>query len=110
MVERAYTLTVRKGCYEEYKRAHDELWPEVIDLLNQCGLHMIIYYQEPTLFLYQVAPNRECFERYDNSEVNRRWNEYMAKLLDTDERGNIIKGNVQEAFKWGIFKEDNWLK
>mgnify|MGYP001427521298 CR=1 FL=1 len=110
MVERAFTLTVRKGCYEEYKRAHDELWPEVSDLLNKCNLHMIICYQEPILFLYQVAPSQEYFDRYDNSEINRRWNEYMAKLLETDEQGNIIRGKVEEAFTWGIFKEKNLLK
>ncbi len=109
MVERAYTLTVRKGCYEEYKKAHDELWPEVVEILNQYNLHMIIYYQEPTLFLYQVAPSQECYDLYERSEANQRWNEYMAKLLETDEQGNIIKGHVEKAFVWGIFKEKDLL-
>jgi len=110
MVERAFTLTVRQGCYEEYKKAHDELWPEVVEILNEHQLHMIIHYQEPTLFVYQIAPSRECYERYDGTEVNQRWNEYMAKLLETDEQGNIIRGKVEEAFSWGIFKEKSLLK
>lgn len=110
MVEQAYTLTVRKGCYEEYKKSHDELWPEVAALLDECSISMIIHYNEPTLCLYQVAPSQESFDRYNRADVTRRWNEYMATLLETDEQGRIIKGNVEEAFVCGIFKEKNLLR
>ena len=29
MFKSAMTFALKPGCYDEYKRAHDELWPEI---------------------------------------------------------------------------------
>ena len=38
---------------EEYKRRHDEIWPEMLDALRKAGIHNYsIYRQGTTLFAY----------------------------------------------------------
>jgi len=110
MFERAYALTVRKGCYEAYKKSHDELWQGVADILDQNNISMIIYYYEPTLFLYQVAPDEQSFKNYESTDINLKWNTYMAEYLETNPDGSIKIDPVSEAFMWGIFKAKSLLK
>ncbi|MBM3265427.1 MAG: L-rhamnose mutarotase, partial [candidate division Zixibacteria bacterium] len=33
-------LKLRPGCYAEYKKRHDELWPELGDVMRENGIGM----------------------------------------------------------------------
>ena len=35
MYKSAMTFALKPGCYDEYKRAHDELWTEIADALRE---------------------------------------------------------------------------
>ena len=34
----AWVLEVRPGYEEEYKKRHDEIWPEMVEMLSEAGL------------------------------------------------------------------------
>jgi L-rhamnose mutarotase len=34
----AFKMKLHKGCEEEYKRRHDQLWPELEELLKKTGI------------------------------------------------------------------------
>ena len=51
-------LKLRPGCYDEYKKRHDELWPELADVMRSHGVNMAIYRFEDTLF-NMVPPRRQ---------------------------------------------------
>ncbi len=34
----AWILEVRPGYEEEYKKRHDEIWPEMVEMLREAGL------------------------------------------------------------------------
>ncbi len=35
-------LRLKDGAYEEYKRRHDELWPEMVQAMNSLRINMAI--------------------------------------------------------------------
>ncbi len=99
------TFKLKPGYYAEYKKAHDELWPEMVAAMSENEVNMVIYHYNDRLFLYATAPTREHLERSHRGEVAKRWSEYMATMMYTDENGNAIVEELEQAFAFGAFKE-----
>lgn len=68
----------------EYRRRHDEIWPEMTGALRAAGMRNYSIYRHGTqLFAYCEVDDWAATQRYlDENSVNRRWQEYMADLLD----------------------------
>ena len=44
-------LRLRAGCYEEYKRYHAQVWPEVLALISSCHIrNYSIFHHDGLLF------------------------------------------------------------
>ncbi len=80
----AFLLGMREGTEAEYKARHDHIWPEMSAALSEAGLHNYSIFRHGTqLFAYcEVDDWQESQRRLAASEVNRRWQEYMADILD----------------------------
>jgi L-rhamnose mutarotase len=97
------TFTLKPGCYEGYKKAHDELWPELVALMLAQQVSMVIYHHEGRLFLFATAPSRAHLERSHQGPVAQRWAEYMATMLETDDQGRSVVEKLEPAFAFGAF-------
>lgn len=97
------TFKLKSGCYGEYKKAHDELWPEIAAQMRDEGVDMIIYLYEDRLFLHAEAPSQAHFERSQSGEDVARWHAYMATLMETDAVGESVVDELEVAFVFGKF-------
>ena len=104
MSSKGIALRLRPGRYEDYKQRHDELWPELEEILEANGVSMVIYRFNDYLFVHETAPSEEAWERLGAHPVTARWNVYMADLLETDEDGNIRFYRLPLAFAFGEFR------
>ena len=95
-------LILRPGCYGEYKRRHDELWPELAAVMRENGINMVIYRFGDTLFVYGTAPSREAWMEVEKHSVTPRWNAFMAEVLETDEKGDPVVHKLDRAFTFGV--------
>ncbi len=79
----AWVAEVRPGYEEEYRRRHDEIWPEMVAALREAGVrNYSIFRHGLTLFGYFETDDLEQTQRYlANSEVNRRWGESMEPVM-----------------------------
>lgn len=79
----AWVAEVRPGYEEEYRRRHDEIWPEMIDVLREAGVrNYSIFRHGLMLFGYFETDDLERTQRYlANSEVNRRWGQSMVPVM-----------------------------
>ncbi len=92
MEKRAWKAILKPGMKEEYIKRHDELWPEMAELLQSAGIHnYTIWNIGDELFGYY-----ECEKGVDYAEkvqaespVVARWNVHMSGLMDMvkDESG-----------------------
>ena len=79
----ALTYQLKPGKYAEYKKAHDELWPELAQAMTENDVNMVIHHHEERLYLYMTAPTEEHFTWSHTGEVADRWLEYMATMMIT---------------------------
>jgi L-rhamnose mutarotase len=105
MFATAQTFALKPGCYAEYKKAHDDLWPEIASAMHENGISMVIHYHEDRLFLFATAPSREALSRSHAGEAGVRWHKYMATLMVTNPDGSTIVDPLETAFKFGEFEE-----
>ena len=98
-------LKLRPGAYDEYKKRHDELWPELDQVMKSYGLSMVIYRHEDLLFVHEQAPSDESFQKMGAHPITPRWNRHMAEVLQTNERGEVIFIPLPLAFSFGAFKQ-----
>ena len=38
MEKHAFKMRLNQGCEDEYRRRHDEIWPELVSLLKDAGI------------------------------------------------------------------------
>ena len=67
----------------EYKRRHDEIWPEMVESLRHAGVRNYdIFLHGSTLFAtFETDDFAETFEKIRGSEVNARWQAYMRDMI-----------------------------
>ena len=82
----AWILEVRPGYEEEYKKRHDEIWPEMVEMLREAGLRNYnIFRHGLKLFGYFETDNLEkSIKHIASSEVNKKWAEYMSPIMKVD--------------------------
>ena len=99
-------MTLRPGAYAEYKKAHDELWPEIADSMSDNDVSMAIYRFGENLVIHAIAPTEADWNKSRDVPILEKWFEYMSTLLATNQEGEIIFEDLPEAFVFGIFKSD----
>lgn len=74
MTQYAWVLEVRPGYEEEYKRRHDEIWPEMTDALKEAGIrNYTIFRHGLTLFgFFETDAIAKTQAYLAQSETNRR--------------------------------------
>ncbi|MDR6709101.1 MAG: L-rhamnose mutarotase [Novosphingobium sp. SCN 63-17] len=80
-------MQLKPGMVDEYRRRHDEIWPELVDLLRQAGISdYSIFLDEDTLALFAVLrlaeENRR--ESLPNEPVMKLWWAAMAPLMEVE--------------------------
>ena len=70
----AWVLEVRPGYEDEYKKRHEEIWPEMVDMLRNSGVrNYSIFRHGLTLFGYfETEDLEQTITAINASDVNRR--------------------------------------
>lgn len=93
MAQYAWVLEVRPGCEEEYKKRHDEIWPEMLEALREAGIrNYSIFRHGLTLFgHFETDDLKATIEALGKSETNARWGQSMAPIMkvEVDSRTNF---------------------
>ena len=82
----AFKMKLRPGKIGEYKRRHDEIWPELAALLKDAGVaDYSIHFDEETDILFAVLwrPADHRMEDLAQHPVMQRWWAHMADLMET---------------------------
>lgn len=83
----AFRMQLKPGVAAEYRRRHDEIWPELADALRDAGIYDYSIFLDPTtlqLFaVLKLCPDHRR-EELPQQPVMRRWWSYMADLMETN--------------------------
>ena len=80
----AFRMFLNAGCVTEYKKRHDEIWPELSALLKDAGVSdYSIYLDEEHHVLFAVLRRTpgNGMDSLPQHPVMQRWWAYMADLM-----------------------------
>lgn len=80
----AWKATVKEGMLEEYIRRHNEIWPELVEVLKFAGIYnYTIWNVGMELFgYYECEKGADYAARVQaESPVVDKWNEYMKDVM-----------------------------
>jgi len=97
----AFKMQLHAGKVEEYKRRHDELWPDLHALLKQTGIKdYSIFLDETTLSLFGVLQIEDAtkLDELPQQPVMKKWWAYMKDIMDTNPDNSPVSIPLQEVF------------
>jgi len=81
-------MKLMPNCREEYKRRHDNIWPEIVALLKEHGVSdYTIFLDEESDILFAVqqrSENGASSQDMGSHPVMQRWWRYMADIMETN--------------------------
>jgi L-rhamnose mutarotase len=79
----AFVMHIRPGAEAEYRRRHEQVWPEMLDELRAAGCHNYSIFRDSLrLFGYLEVDDLEHYQAYlAQSAVAARWETYMSDIL-----------------------------
>ena len=87
MGSHAFRMQLKPGMADEYRRRHDEIWPELADLLRDAGIHDYSIFLDPesnALFAVLKLRDGDKRDQLPHHPVMRRWWDHMADIMDVE--------------------------
>jgi len=97
----AFTMFLRPGQAEEYRRRHDAIWPELAQALHDSGIRDYSIFLDPgthVLFAVLRRTAGHTSDQLPQREVMQRWWRYMADLMETNADGSPRQGALVPMF------------
>ncbi|MCH7404349.1 L-rhamnose mutarotase [Belliella aquatica] len=98
----AFRMKIKPGAEAEYKKRHDEIWPELRDLLKDSGVvnySIFLDRETSTLFAVQEVTGESGSQDLGNTAIVQKWWAYMADIMDTHEDHSPVSVPLEEVFR-----------
>lgn len=101
MQRHAFKMRLNPGMEAEYTRRHDEIWPELVQLLKDTGISNYSIHldrETDTLFGYLERREDHGMDDLPNHPVMQRWWAYMGDIMATNPDGSPVAIPLTETF------------
>jgi len=96
-----FKMKMYPGFKEEYRKRHNELWPELRNLLKSEGIgNYSIFLDEETntLFAYQEQSGESSSQDLGSTEIVKKWWKYMADIMETNPDNSPVSVPLEQVF------------
>lgn len=100
-MKKAFVMQVYKEFYEEYKKRHDELWPELKEAIFAHGAtsySIFLLEQTGQLFGYLEIENEENWHALAQTSICQKWWAYMEPIMETNPDNSPTSINLTCVF------------
>ena len=98
---KGFKMKLFPGQEAEYKKRHNLLWPEMKDMIHEYGgKNYTIFLDEETLTLfgYIEIENEEKWDKSADTEICRKWWDYMADIMETNLDNSPVSIDLKNVF------------
>ena len=98
---KAFKMKLFPNMEEEYKRRHDALWPEMVDMIHEYGgknYSIFLDRETNTLFGTLEIESEQRWAESANTEICRRWWHYMADIMETNPDESPVSFDLVSVF------------
>ena len=89
------------GMPEEYEKRHNALWPEMKEMIHEYGgsnYSISLDLDTNVLYGYLEVEDEEKWSRSADTEINRKWWDYMADIMETNEDNSPVCIDLKPVF------------
>ena len=97
----AFSMQLNPGCEAEYRRRHDEIWPDLKAALLDAGVVDYRIFLEPgsnRLFAVLVRRDDHALDALRESPVMRRWWTMMADIMQANPDASPVETALAPMF------------
>ena len=97
----AFKMHLKEGQKEEYKKRHNEIWPELKQLLKDSGVsEYSIFLDEQTniLFAFQKVSGKGGSQDLGQTEIVQKWWKFMADIMKANPDNSPVTIPLEELF------------
>ena len=101
MRRHAWAMRIKPGREAEYKKRHDEIWPELKDELRKAGVSDYTIYLDSktnTLFAYQYLSDDAANDLLPQKEIVKKWWHMMKDVMETNPDESPVSDELTEMF------------
>ena len=97
----AFKMKMKPGFKQEYIKRHNEVWPEIADLIKRSGVSdYSIFLDEETniLFAVQKLSGDSSSQDLGAAEIQQKWWNYMSDIMETNSDHSPLTVHLEEVF------------
>ena len=98
---KTFQMKLYEGQEKEYEKRHNELWPEMIDMIHgHGGKNYTISLDKDTLTLfgYIEIEDEELWNKGADTAINRKWWDFMADIMETNPDNSPVSTDLPVLF------------
>lgn len=95
-------MQLKPGFEAEYKKRHDEIWPELSQLLKEAGItEYYIFLDEATLalFAFQKLGANDTTASLSALPIMKKWWDHMAGIMEVNADNSPVAVPCPEVFR-----------
>ncbi|MGE0074923.1 MAG: L-rhamnose mutarotase [Sphaerochaetaceae bacterium] len=97
----AFKMQLKEGFEAEYKKRHDEIWPELKVLLKEAGIYdysIFLDSQTHALFAIQKKKDGNVSQQISADPIMRKWWDHMADIMEVNSDNSPVCIELSEVF------------
>jgi L-rhamnose mutarotase len=97
----AFKMKLYRGYEAEYKKRHDEIWPELSVLLKDAGISdYVIFLDEETNNLFSVlkVTDKALLDSLPAKALMQKWWAYMSDIMESNADHSPVSVPLKEVF------------
>ncbi len=101
MTRNAFKMKLKPGFEAEYRKRHDEIWPELSRALTEAGVSdysIFLDAETLTLFAVQKLADGHTADLLPSAPIVRKWWDFMADLMEVNPDNSPVCVPLSEVF------------
>ena len=101
MIRVAFKMKLKAGFEKEYKKRHDEIWPELAQELTKAGVadySIFLDDETNTLFAVQKLADDNTSDKLPQTEIVKKWWDYMSDIMEVNSDKSPVVIELEEVF------------
>jgi L-rhamnose mutarotase len=97
----AFKMKLHPGMEAEYRVRHDEIWPELVELLHEAGVSDYSIHLDPEtniLFGVLTRPQNHKMASLPDHPVMKKWWAHMADIMEANPDNSPVAKDLVTVF------------
>lgn len=101
MLRKGFVMQINPDAHQEYKKRHDEIFPELVAVLKSHGVHhysIFLDSQRNLLFGYVEIENESRWNAIAQTEECQKWWAFMQDIMPSNPDNSPISQDLTQVF------------